>query len=148
MPGASLVSSVQHQHLPGSGQTNIRILEKIWMKLNNFMRFMSHMDSWVCIGMNAWTLFILRSLPMGWWDGSGLRVLIHPVWWLEVDLCNPRCWGREPVPISCFLTSTYSITYVPSQKIWEKNWTMVLFIFDYINLISRLWVLFCSNVLA
>lgn len=148
MPGASLVSRIQHQHLPGSGQANIRILEKIWMKLSNFMRLMSHMDFWVYIGMDAWPPFILRSLPMGWWASSGLRALMHPASWLEVDLCNPHCRGREPVPISCFLTSTYSITYVPSQKNVGKNWTMALFIFDYRNLIIRLWVLCSSNVLA
>lgn len=91
---------------------------------------------------------ILRSWPMGWWAGSGLRALTHPASWLELGLCNPHHRGREPVPISCFLTSTYSITYVPSQKNVGKNWTMVLFIFDYRNLIIRLWVLFSSNVLA
>lgn len=64
---------------------------------------------------------VLRSLPMVWCDGSGLRALTHPAWWLEVDPCNPHCSGREPVPISCFLTSTYSITYVPHKKLWEKN---------------------------
>lgn len=59
---------------------------------------------------------VLRSLPMVWWDGSGLRALTHPAWWLEVDPCNPHCRGRETVPISCFLTSIYSITYIPPTK--------------------------------